>query len=370
MALGSPLSRGVGLVLVVWLVATSCGHEQPLRPGSYTPDVPPGSGSLVRLTYNPGADVLPVWLPDGSGFLYTKERVDTAVRVKRRDRDRCLALLPPAGGTIQREICDCTPAADDSVNAYTSPAVAPGGRLAYVRASAPLDAGWPLAPRFHELVVATLADPGHVRVLQTLPYPGPSGRGHEEVAQLRWLADSVLVYVGQHVAYVGICPPCPPDTLPSGLEIVRLDYRGPVPILTMLPGSDQASSVVVAAPDTLYFTVNGDSRVFSLALSTDSVGVVHDFGPGGIARDVQVAGRRMVAVVGGNVAFFTDPSTGPIQRDDGGPLILVDRDNGTETPLSPAGFMFRHPALSPSGASVVAELVFGRTTDLWLVEVP
>lgn len=362
--------RGARFALSVALTASACSHEQPLRPGAYTPDVPPGSGSPLRLTYNPGADVLPVWLPDGSGFLYTMERVDTAVRVKRRDRDRCLALLPAAGGTILREICDRTPAADDSVNAYTSPAVAPGGRLAYVRASAPLDAGWPLAPRFHELVVATLADPGHVRVLQTLPYLGPSGRGHEEIAQLRWVADSVLVYVGQHVAYVGICPPCPPDTLSTGLEIVRLDYRGPVPILTMLPGSDQASSVVVVAPDTLYFTVNGDSRVFSLALSTDSVGVVHDFGAGGIARDVQVAGSRMVAVVGGNVAFFVDPANGPIQRDDGGPLVLVDRGSGAETALGPVGFMFRHPALSPSGTSVVAELVFGKTTDLWLVEVP
>ena len=364
------MMRNTPIAFAVCLLACGCGHEQPLRPGSYTPNVPPGSGSLVRLTFNPGADVLPVWLPDGSGFLYTKERVDTAMRVKRRDRDRCLALLPPAGGTIVREICDRTPAADDSVNAYTSPAVALDGRLAYVRASAPLDAGWPLAPRYHELVVATLADPWHARVLQTLPYAGPSGRGHEEVAQLRWLADSVLVYIGQHVAYVGICPPCPPDTLPTGLEIVRLDYRGPVPILTMLPGSDQASSVVVVAPDTLYFTVNGDSRVFSLALSTDSVGVVHDFGPGGIARDVQVAGSRMVAVVGGNVAFFVDPANGPTQRDDGGPLILVDRLNGTETPLGPVGFTFRHPALSPSGTSVVAELVFGVTTDLWLVEVP
>jgi len=351
-------------------VLPACGHDQPLRPGSYAPDVPPGSGSLVRLTYNPGADVSPVWLPDGSGFLYTKERIDTAERVMQPDRDRCLALLPPAGGTIQREICDRTPAADDSVNAYTSPAVAPDGRLVYVRASAPLDAGWPRAPRYHELVVATLADPIHARVLQSLPYAGPSGRGHEEITQIRWVADSVLVYVAQHVAY--LTPPLSSntDTLPTGLELVRFDFSGPEPVLTMLPGSDQASSVAVAAPDTLYFTVNGDARVFSLALSTDAVAVVHDFGLGAIARDVQVAGRRMVAVVGGNVAFFTDPAAGPVQRDSGGPLILVDRATGIETTLTPAGLQFRHPALAPSGTSVVAELVFESTQDLWLVEVP
>jgi hypothetical protein len=342
----------------------ACSHDAPLQPGSYAPNVPPGSGSLVRLTFNVRADRSPVWLPDGSGFFYSRERDD------RDDLDRCLALLPASGGSIEREICDRTAAADDSVNAFSAPAIDADGRLAYVRASAPLDVGRPLAPRYHELVVARLDDPLSVRVLQSMPYQGPSGRGHEEITQVRWVADSVLVYVGQHVAYIGACPQCPPDTLPSGLEIVRLDYRGPVPILTMLPGSDQASSIAFAAPDTVFFTVNGDSRVFSLSLSTDSVRVVHDFGAAGIARDVQVAGHRLLAVVGGNVAFFTDPSAGPIQRDDGGPIILVDRDTGTETPLGPLGFMFRHPALDSSGTRIIAELVLAGTTDLWLLEVP
>lgn len=342
----------------------ACGHDLPLRPGSYTPDGPRGTGPLIQLTFNPRTDLSPVWLPDGSGFLYTRERGD------RKDLDRCLALLPPPGGSIARELCDRTPAADDSVDAYTSPAVAPDGRMAYVRASAPLDVGRPLAPRYHELVLATLAEPSNARVLKALPYAGPSGRGHEEITQLRWLSDSVLVYVGQHVSYIPPCQNCPPDTLPSGLELVRLDFRSPAPVLTMLPGSDEASSVAVAAPDTIYFTVNGDSRVFSLALSTDSVAVVHDFGAAGIARDVQVAGRRLVAVVGGNVSFFTDPAAGPIQKDDGGTLVLVDLDTGVETPLTPGGLPFRHPALAPSGSVVIAELMFNKSADLWLVEVP
>jgi len=351
-------------------MAVGCGHEQPLRPADYTPGVPPGTGSLVRLTYNPGADLSPVWLPDGRGFLYTAERVDTVVRVERKNRDRCLALLPPAGGTILRQICERTPAADDSVNAYSSPAVAADGRLAYVRASAPLEFGWPLLPRYHELVLATLVDPQRAAVVTTLPYTGPSGREHAEAAQVRWLGDSVLVYVGQLVAYIPPCNGCPPDTVSTGLELVRLDFRGPVPVRTMLPGSDQASSVAVVTPDTLYFTINGDTRVFSLALSTDAIGVVHDFGLGGIARDVQVAAGRLVAVVGGNVSFFTDPVIGPVQKDDGGPLVLVDRNTGVETPPGLAGMMFRHPALSPAGTSVVAELVGFGPTDLWLVEVP
>jgi len=349
--------------LVTALIAGACSHEPPLHPGSYTPDGPRGTGSLVRLTFNSGSDLSPVWLPDGNGFFYTRERTD------RFDRDRCLALLPSMGGSVSREICERTPAADDSVNAYSSPAFGVDGRLAYVRASAPLDLGWPLAPRYHELVVGTLAHPRDTRVLRAVPYVGPSGRLHQEIAQVRWLADSVLVYVGQKVDYAGPCPTCPPDTIPTGLEIVRLDYRGAVPLLTMLPGSDQASSVAVVAPDTVYFTRNGDSRVYSLTLSSDSIALVHDF-VGGIARDVQVSGTRMVAVVGGDASFVNDPGTGPLQRDGGGALMLVDRENGAETLLAPAGIMFRHPALAPSGSQVIAEVVNGGSTDLWLVAIP
>lgn len=349
--------------LAIASIALGCGHEAPLLPGSFVPGVPSGVGAFVRLTFSAGSDLAPVWLPDGSGFFYTRERTD------RFDRDRCLALLPSQGGSVSREICDRTPAADDSVNAYSSPAIGADGRLAYVRASAPLDVGRPLAPRYHEIVAATLANPGAARVLRTVPYVGPSGRLHQEISQVRWVTDSVLVYVGQKVDYVGACGSCPKDTLPTGLEIVQLDFRGAVPLLTMLPGSDQASSVAVVTPDTIYFTVNGDSRVFSLALSTDAIALVHDF-VGGIARDVQVAGPRLLAVVGGNVSFVNDPGTGPVQRDGGGTLVLVDRSSGAETLLAPLGIMFRHPALSPSGTEVVAEVVTGAATDLWLVEVP
>jgi hypothetical protein len=340
-----------------------CTHDWPFAPGSYPPNVPPGSGTAYRVTYNPGADLAPAWLPDGTGFLYTIERLD------RPDHDRCLALLPPAGGTIQREICDRLPAADDSVNAFWSGAVAPDGRLAYVASSAPLLAGWPVAPRTAGLVLGTLADPADTRLLQHIPYQGPSGRSHDLVTQVQWLNDSTLIYLASHVDYAAPCDGCILDTLATGLEIVRLDFGGPNPVLSTLPGTDQASSVVVVHPDTVYFTVNGDARVFRLALQSDSLSVVHDFGLAGIARDVQVEGNRLVAVVGGNVSFTTDPPLGPTQRDSGGYLVLVDLSDGSTSTLT-ADSTWRHPALSPNGSALVAEFMTGRTTDLWHVELP
>ncbi|MGH7538668.1 MAG: hypothetical protein ACREMF_08545, partial [Gemmatimonadales bacterium] len=328
-----------------------CGHESPLVVEDYAPNEPSDTGPLVRLTYNPGVDLGPSWLPDGSGFLYTAQRIDRA------DVDRCFALLPAAGGTIQREICNRAPAADDSLNVYTAPASASDGRLAYVRATSSLAVGPPLFPHYHELVLATLAGPDQAAVLERLPVTGPSGAVYGEVTHLHWLGEGALVFVAQHVEYVSLCRGCPPDTLSSGVEIARIELGGPTPTLSVLPRTDQASSLDVAGSDTIYFTVNADPRVFRLILSIDLLEVVRDFGAGVVARDVQVVGQRLVAVVGGNVATISQPGVGTFQVDSGGTLVLVDLAGGLETPLTPPGLLFRRPALSPDGRRVVAEQV-------------
>ena len=362
------LTRRVAAVrLALVCCAVACTHDQPMSVGSYTPGGPLGNVVPLRLTYNPGEDLGPVWLPDGSGFLYTMERLD------RGDRDRCLVQMAAGGGSIEREICDLIPAAADSVDAYTSAAVASDGKLAYVRATASLAVGWPVTPHEQQLVVGTLTDPFSDRVLlASIPYPAPSGRIHQGVAQVRWLSDSSLVYLGQQVSYPSACGGCPlRDTLASGLEIVRLDFGSATPVLHVLPGTGSASSVTVAGRDTLFFTIIGDSRLFRFTLADDSVSVVHDFGSGNIARDVQVAGGRVLAVVGGNITVTPDTIVGPIQRDSGGTIVLVDPASGAETPIAPLT-QFRHPALSPDGRRIVAESYVNgsRSTDLWLLETP
>ncbi|MGH7675801.1 MAG: hypothetical protein ACREMV_11080 [Gemmatimonadales bacterium] len=306
---------------------------------------------------------MPAWLSDGSGFLFSRERLD------RRDRDRCLALMPANGAPISGELCNRAIAAADSVDVYEAPAAAPDGRLAYVLASSPV-VPRAVSPRSQALVLSRLDGTEAARVLLTIPYPGPSGRAHEGISQVRWLGADALVYLAERVAYEQPCPLCPLDTLRWGLEIVRLDIATPVPAATMLPGSDQASSVTVVGDDTVYYTLNGDSRVFRYVVSRDSIAVVHDFGPRGIARDVQVAAGWLVAVVGGLVGFGVDPVFGPLQRDRGGPLLLVNLASGAETILSDPGMALRRPALSPDGRTLVAEHVIGRAFDLWMWQLP
>jgi hypothetical protein len=83
--------------------------------------------------------------------------------------------------------------------------------------------------------------------------------------------------------------------------------------------------------------------------------VVHDFGPAGVARDVHASGSRVAVVVGGRVAFGVHPRAGPVQWDSGGTLHVVDLDGGDDLVLDTPGRLYRRPAVSPDGSSIVAE---------------
>ena len=112
---------------------------------------------------------------------------------------------------------------------------------------------------------------------------------------------------------------CPIDTIPTGLDVALLDLSAPGSSPVVLPGTDFASGVSPGpTSDEVYYTLNGDTRVYRRVLSTGDQSVVHDFGPAGIARDVHVAGGRLTAVVGGRVNVVPDAELGQIQWDSGG----------------------------------------------------
>ena len=351
------MGNRVRLAVCTALLA-ACEHGAPFRPGDYTPDGPlAGGGSLVRLTYNPGVDATPILRPDGT-VLYSAERLDRA------DRDRCLAELPGAGGTV-RYACR-TSAPDDSVDVFEDAVPAPPGddRVAYVRVSSHRLPFRPVSPDAQALVVTTAGarDINDVRVLRTIAYtaPAPSGRIHQGVSHIGWLGTTRLVYLGEAVAYPRGCPSCTPDTVRTGIEIVTLDFAAPDPVLVVVPGTSGASSVTVGATgDTIYFTLNGDSRVYRHAFSSGQTDTVYDFGGAGIARGLAYRAGRLVAVVGGNVAYSPDTVLGVTQRDRGGDLQLLDLASGVATPVARAvgglQVWFRRPTFSSDGGAVVAQ---------------
>ena len=350
------------VILSLALAVSGCGHSTPFQPGDSQSSQPFGGGSPRRVTYNLGEDRAPAWLPDESGFVYSFERTD------RPDHDRCLAVLPPDGGRMVRTLCDRIPAADDSTDSWTEPAVNASGEMAFVALSSQIG---DVAPRAGAVVLSASGGAAPDRVLEAVPYLGADG-AFRQIAQLRWLGSNVLVYVAQRVGYVAPCRGCELDTVRTGVELATLDPRLSAPAPVVLPGTQYASSVAVGeSADTIYYTLSGESRVFRRVLSSGADSVVHDFGAAGIARDVQVVGRRLVAVVGGDVRFSYDSVLGYLaQRDGGGVLRLVDLSSGADVALSGGTQLFHRPALSPSGTRLVAEAVVGRSADLWEFDLP
>lgn len=340
-----------GLLWCAAVVTAGCSHEQPFETPDTGSDRPFLPGTPVRLTYNPGGDYRPAWLADGSAFLYSWQQLGVP------DLDRCLGEIPATGGSRTLTVCNPNPAAADSADLFDWPSASPAGRLLYVRGSS--RPGAP-APDQAGVFLGTLADPLAATQALHLPYTIPGGRTHGTISTARWLSETRVMYVGQSVVYSRECNGCPLDTLVTGLEVVEMDLNGPQPSLAVVPTTYGASSAALnTGRDTLYYTVNGDSKVYRLALTTAQLSVVHDFGPLGIARDVTVLGARMVAVVGGEVQYIDDPILGPTQLDGGGNLVSVDLGTGAETALPiDDPMMFRRPEFAP-GTNPVRLVVEG-----------
>jgi hypothetical protein len=123
-----------------------------------------------------------------------------------------------------------------------------------------------------------------------------------------------------------------------------------------VPGTEQATGVTpVQDGAAILFTLPDDTRLYRRVLASGDVAVVHDFGPAGVARDVHASGSRVAVVVGGRVAFGVHPRAGPVQWDSGGTLHVVDLDGGDDLVLDTPGRLYRRPAVSPDGSSIVAE---------------
>jgi hypothetical protein len=216
---------------------------------------------------------------------------------------------------------------------------------------------------------------------------------HFSASNLTWSGESTLVYLATIINYRPSAPEIPPDTEATGIELVRLTLRGDsVAARDIVPGTLGASSVAPGPGDTVYFTMGGDSRVFTLSTGSGQTGVFYDFDSLGIARDAQVAGGRLVAVVGGRVRFGFSASFGiPTQWDSGGSVLAVALPSGSPVELATitqaaavGSRTYRHLALSPSGHRVVAEVyrmverklrfitdtVVNKQADLWLFDVP
>jgi hypothetical protein len=264
----------------------------------------------------------------------------------------CLGLIPARGDRQSELWCD-VPEGPQSSDAVLAAGPSPDGRLAYLASVSGLTN--PL-PETIGLRISPLSDPAGGAEVLRLPYP----RGSALVnwaGRPRWVQGDRLAYLGQTIAVRERCANfvcSPPETTFTniGVELLQLGSR----TTAALAGTTRATGLATLGDGAvLLYTLPGDSRVYRRNLASGAVTVAHDFGSAGPARDLDGAGTRIVAVVGGLIREMDDPDLGTIQVDWGGILHVVDLEAHSDTPIPAVGRLYRRPALSPDGNTVVAE---------------
>jgi hypothetical protein len=346
------MQRTPSLLLLLFLMA--CAHSEPATSGPGDLDVPFEPGVPLRLTWSLSSDHTPAWSFDPARVLYAYEG-----HITPQGRQGCVSDLPIVGGSRGVEACEVV---IDTIPRQTRiywPARRVDGVSAFMRQE------WRpgfLSPTRNGLVMRGAGAIAVTRTIIPIPYfSAASGRSHQGISHLQWLDRDHLIFVGQGVIR------STNDNVESGYEIMILAPDDSIAGLTLVPGTNYASSVDVGGTsDTIYYTLGGDSLVYRRTLSTGAVDTVANFGSLGIVRDVRVRAGKLVAVVGGNVTFGPHPTLGMAQYDLGGPLHAMGLPGGTPAMISSAFDLYRHPALSPDGSRVVAE----QAGDLWAVAVP
>lgn len=323
------------------LLLLACTHGEPFSDGSPqggegpASDVPP-----IRLTYNIGQDGWAAWSADGRALYYSAQDSFTV------DKDRCVLRMPAGGGAGRPLACPAGPAGNGLTEIFDQPAPL-GGQVAYSSSELGIDEH---APYRHAIWIADDTAFAPARRVLGFPYTAPSGAPHDAPIYLQWLAPGTLLFIG---AENGCCRK---DTLRFGEQVALLDVTGATPVLSFVPHTTRASAVQASSDGTaIHYTIAGDSRVYRQVLATGTVDTLHDFGPGRVARDPQVSGPRLYAVVDGHDGFGDSPPFYAVQVDYGGRLVEVDLGTGQETDRSVPGFLYKRPRLSPDGRRLVVE---------------
>ena len=243
------------LALLLLLSAVACGHSEPFVTADQEIAGPFAAGEPLRLTWSPTRDRDPSPSADGHWLAYQFER-------GRPDGDRCLGLLPSAGGQRQYELCAWSVDEDGSADALAHGAVRSDSVIAFTLHSGNVGSMTSLRAGLYLGPVDSIA--GSRLVLPLMQQvPGSSGVWTDLVdpvwigpTELQGLAARRLVV---NTSPCGVCPPprdsdrtAYKDTLFLGLEIVRLDVsaataviRGSIPAAEAIGWSRDPSSGTV-----------------------------------------------------------------------------------------------------------------------------
>lgn len=196
------------------ILVAACGHSEPFVTADQEIAGPFASAEPLRLTYSPLGDHQPSISADGAWLTYQFERPSP-------DRDRCIAIMPAAGGQRQRELCAWQLDEATSADGLANAALRSDGMIAFTMHSGLIgnmtspDAGLYLAP------ADSLA--GATRIMAFPSRPAGAGSVWEDLVDPVWVSnDELLVLAGDRFLAnaTGACDPldCNGDWVPYDMD--------------------------------------------------------------------------------------------------------------------------------------------------------
>lgn len=335
------------LLPALLLAAWACSHSDPFQDpdennsGPFSPAVP------VQLTYNPGSDGAPAFLPGDTLLVYSYPQSGAI------NENWCIGGLPVAGGTRVSDSCPRSAAALDSTERYENPVPINDSIVVLVQSSRLKGTG---ADALTLLGTAPWRAADQLVPRQDFPFASASGVFEITANYLSLLGSGNLAYLAMVdlSACPGTEPFCmQPSLLRVGREIGLLNLQA-TGDPSIAPGGDYATSVASGrAAGSFLFTLPFDSRVYERAADGSTV-TLFDFGTDSIVRDPMLVGNQLVAIVGGNVTRWTSNDSIPLQVDGGGNIALVTLGSGTVRYITEIP-IYQRPALAANGRVIVAQ---------------
>ena len=339
------------MALGITLAGAACEHPAP--PDYQAPEVPPPPTDVLpaRLTFSLGDDRNP---SVANGVIsYSRFPAETA------ERDRCIALLPWAGGTIMATSCPPPSGGTaDSVATWVEPVRSPDGqRIAYVHQKSP---ELNVRTSLRELRVAPADDPEAVEFRWNAFMTLPDGRLVDAVMKPSWRdANTIRLLVGvDHIPKVkGGGAARFTDTTVIAQALVDVDLATGAAVV--VPGADSAVAYA-RAPDggTWIVTMSHPAVLLHRAPGASLWDSVGSFSAG--VLDLAVLDGLAVAVhLDSGTVETLDPATGALRR---------------ERPFGLEPWILRLAPV-PGTGRLVAEVEmpldqFGGRANLWLLDLP
>ncbi len=354
-----PCSRSVQLLaLGVMLGSLACNHSSTFVTENPLDDAAFGSVVPVRLTFDAGADLHPLWAADGSALLYTFERILPFMDYP----DRCLGALPPDGGQRIHEWCWSAWNDASRRDGIEWGTLDQAGRMVFVHHySAGDKQPLPFSGFLYQSTIPTFDTPQPLAELM-IPHDGASAQWDYLTGPVFTAPDEVTA-LAMTIAVDVDCRECPFDTTWTGADLVRVTLQG-TPRIERLAQLQRAAFLSWDASVGRFF-FGRDGRIETLATQGGDVRFVwqvprspdrHDVS----LRGVAAAAGRLVAAFDWRQDEVLHSVLGVVAAD--GAVLELHHDED--------GVRWGEMSLSPDGRKLVVERRDGTERDLYLFELP